>query len=158
MEIGLKSKNLPKSILFCCDHNAVRSPMAEGMIKKFYGKAIYAQSAGVKNDLEIDGYSISVCEEISVELSRHKTRSFDVMSKLGDDISSFDLIVALSPASQHRALELTAIYDLKIEYWPIMDPTGLGDRREEKLIAYSLARDQIRNQILKRFGNQIPEY
>ena len=76
MEIGLRVKNLPKSILFCCDHNAVRSPMAEGMIKKFYGKAIYAQSAGVKNDLEIDGFAISVCEEISVELARHKTRSF----------------------------------------------------------------------------------
>ena len=94
-----------------------------------------------------------MCVEFSVELARLKTWFFDEMSKLGDDISSFDLIVALSPASQHRALELTAIYDLEIEYWPIMDPTGLGDRREEKLIAYRQARDQIRNQIIKMFGD-----
>ena len=53
MEFGLKFKQFPKSILFCCDHNAVRSPMAEGMVKRFYGKTIYSQSAGVKNDLEI---------------------------------------------------------------------------------------------------------
>jgi len=152
MEFGLKFKQFPKSILFCCDHNAVRSPMAEGMVKRFYGKTIYSQSAGVKNDLEIDGFSISVCEEIGVELSRHKTRSFDDMISLGDDISSFELIIALSPASQHRALELTSTYDLKIEYWPIMDPTGLGEGREEKLRAYRQVRDQIKYQVIKRFG------
>ena len=46
---------LPQSVLFCCDHNAVRSPMAEGIMKKFYGTDTYVQSVGVKNDLEIDG-------------------------------------------------------------------------------------------------------
>ena len=97
-------ESLPQSILFCCDHNAVRSPMAEGIMKKLYGTGTYVQSVGVINDLEIDGFSISVCEEIGVELSRHRSRSFDEMEKWGDDLSSFDLIVALSPASQRRAL------------------------------------------------------
>ena len=55
---------LPQSILFCCDHNAVRSPMAEGIMKKFYGTDTYVQSAGVKRDLDIEGFSIAVCEEI----------------------------------------------------------------------------------------------
>ena len=49
---------LPQSILFCCDHNSVRSPMAEGIMKKFYGTGTYVQSAGVHNDLEIDGFCI----------------------------------------------------------------------------------------------------
>ena len=39
-------KELPQSILFCCDHNAVRSPMAEGIMKKFYGLGTYVQSVG----------------------------------------------------------------------------------------------------------------
>ena len=47
---------LPQSVLFCCDHNAVRSPMAEGLMKKFYGTGTYVQSVGVTNDLEIDGF------------------------------------------------------------------------------------------------------
>ena len=45
---------IPPSVLFCCDHNAIRSPMAEGMMKKFYGRAAYVQSAGVRNDMEVD--------------------------------------------------------------------------------------------------------
>ena len=48
------SKSLPQSILFCCDHNAVRSPMAEGIMKKLFGTGTYVQSVGVINDLEID--------------------------------------------------------------------------------------------------------
>ena len=100
------NNSLPQSILFCCDHNAVRSPMAEGIMKKLYGTDTYVQSVGVINDLEIDGFSIAVCDEIGVELSRHRSRSFDEMERWGDDLSSFDLIVALSPASQRRAWSL----------------------------------------------------
>ena len=143
---------LPQSVLFCCDHNAVRSPMAEGIMKKFYGTGTYVQSAGVKNDLEIDGFCIAVCQEIGVELSRHRSRSFDEMEQWGDDLSSFDLIIALSPASQRRALELTRFFHLDVEYWPIMDPTGLGEARDAKLNSYRQSRDQIIQRLIERWG------
>jgi len=143
---------LPQSILFCCDHNAVRSPMAEGIMKKFYGTGTYVQSVGVKNDLEIDGFCIAVCQEVDVELSRHRSRSFDEMEQWGDDLSSFDLVVALSPASQRRALDLTRFFHLDVEYWPIMDPTGLGESREAKLDSYRQTRDQIIQQLIARWG------
>jgi protein-tyrosine-phosphatase len=117
--------------------------MAEGIMKKFYGAETYVQSVGVYNDMEIDGFAIAVCQEIGVELSRHRSRSFDEMEQWGEHLSSFDVVVALSPVSQRRALELTRIYHLTVEYWPIMDPTGLGESREVKLNAYRQARDQI---------------
>ena len=139
-------------MLFCCDHNAVRSPMAEGMMKKFYGQSAYVQSAGVYNDMEIDGFSVAVCAELGIELERHRSRSFDEMQEWGDDLSGFDLVVALSPASQRRALELTRFFHLEVEYWPILDPTGLGEGREAKLVSYRQARDQIRDRMLARFG------
>ena len=72
-------------------------------MKKLYGMGTYVQSAGVHNDLEIDGFCISVCQELDVELARHRSRSFDEMEQWGDDLSSFDLIIALSPASPRRA-------------------------------------------------------
>lgn len=144
--------SLPQSILFCCDHNAVRSPMAEGIMKKLYGTGTYVQSVGVINDLEIDGFSIAVCDEIGVELSRHRSRSFDEMERWGDDLSSFDLIVALSPASQRRALELTRLFHLTVEYWPILDPTGIGETREIKLFSYRQTRDQILNKLREKWG------
>lgn len=121
-------------------------------MKQLYGREVYVQSAGVKNDLEVDGFAVAVCQELGVELSRHRSRNFDEMQEWGDDLSGFDLVVALSPASQRRALELTRFFHLEVEYWPILDPTGLGEGREAKLSAYRQARDQIRGRILDRFG------
>jgi protein-tyrosine-phosphatase len=143
---------LPQSVLFCCDHNAVRSPMAEGIMKRLYGTGCYVQSAGLVNDQEIDGFAIAVCKEVGVEMSRHRSRSFDEMRDWGDDLASFDLVLALSPASQHRALELTRLYHLEVEYWPILDPTGLGEGREERLAAYRTTRDMIVARLTDRWG------
>lgn len=121
-------------------------------MKQMYGQRSYAQSVGVKGDMEIDGFSISVCQELGIELSRHRSRSFDEMQEWGDDLSQFDLVVALTPASLRMAQELTRYYHLSVEYWPILDPTGLGEGREAKLAAYRQARDQIRTRLLARFG------
>ncbi|NYS26633.1 low molecular weight phosphatase family protein [Rhodobacteraceae bacterium 2376] len=142
----------PSSVLFCCDHNSVRSPIAEGLMKKYYGQRAYVQSAGVRNDREIDGFSIAVSAEEGVELARHRSRSFEEMAQWGDDLTGFDLIIALSPASQRLAQELTRYAHIDVEYWPIMDPTGLGEGREAKLNAYRQTRDQIRDRMLARFG------
>jgi protein-tyrosine-phosphatase len=144
--------NFPQAVLFCCDHNAVRSPMAEGLMKKLYGQRAYVQSAGVKNDLEIDGFSIAVCAEIGVELARHRSRSFDDMLEDGGDLGQFDLIIALSPASQRRALELTKLSHVEVLFWPIFDPTAIGAGRDEKLAAYRQARDEIKARLMARFG------
>jgi len=127
--------------------------MAEGIMKKFYGTGTYVQSAGVKTDMEIDGFSISVCQEIDVELSRHRSRSFDEMERWGDDLSSFDLVVALSPTSRRQALELTRFFHIDVEYWPIMDPTGVGESRTAKLDSYRQTRDQIIRHLTEHWGD-----
>ena len=121
-------------------------------MKKLYGHRAYVQSVGVRDDLEIDGFAIATSEEIGVSLDRHRARSFDAMENWGDDLSGFDLIVALSPASQRRALELTRYAHIAVEYWPVMDPTGMGETREEKLRYYRQTRDQIRTRMIARFG------
>lgn len=126
--------------------------MAEGITKKLYGTEAYIQSAGVKSDLDIDGFAIAVCQELDVELSRHRSRSFDEMEDWGEDLGSFDLVVALSPASEKRARELTQHSHLQVEYWPILDPTGQGESREDRLASYRKARDQIREQLIARWG------
>ncbi|MGR3444774.1 MAG: arsenate-mycothiol transferase ArsC [Thalassococcus profundi] len=127
--------------------------MAEGIMKKLYGFDTYVQSVGVVNDLDIDGFAIAVCREIGVELDKHRSRSFEELEEMGEALSGFDLIVAMSPASQRAALELTRFYHLKVEYWPIMDPTGLGETRETKLNAYRQTRDQIMEKLKSRWGD-----
>jgi len=126
--------------------------MAEGLMKQLYGHRAYVQSAGVQHELEIDGFAVAVCAEMDIELERHRVRSFDEMQEWGDDLSGFDLIVALSPASQRRALDMTRSYHIDVEYWPIIDPTGLGETREAKLTSYRQARDQILGRMKARFG------
>ena len=74
------------------------------------------------------------------------------MEDWGDDLSSFDLVLALSPASQRRALDLTQFYHIEVEYWPILDPTGLGDSRDVQLVNYRQARDQIISKLIERWG------
>ncbi|MFD1343788.1 arsenate-mycothiol transferase ArsC [Litorisediminicola beolgyonensis] len=143
---------LPQSVLFCCDHNAVRSPMAEGIMKKLYGFDTYVQSVGVLSDLDIDGFAIAACQEIGVELSRHRARNFEELEQMGEALSGFDLIVAMSPASQRQALDLTRLFHLTVEYWPVLDPTGLGESREAKLNAYRQTRDQIRDHLIRKWG------
>lgn len=145
-------KDLPQSVLFCCDHNAVRSPMAEGIMKQLYGMDTYVQSAGIRNDLEIDGFAIAVCKELGVELSRHRSRNFEEMEKWGDHLSSFDLVVALTPASRSVVQDLTRYYHLEVEYWPISDPCRVEGTRESRLEAYRQSRDEIVARLTERWG------
>lgn len=122
-------------------------------MKKFYGSDTYVQSAGIKNDLEIDGFAIAVCQELNVELSRHRSRSFEEMEKWGDQLSSFDLVVALTPASRREVQDLTRYYHLDVEYWPISDPCGIGESREARLMAYRQSRDEIIARLTERWGD-----
>jgi len=121
------------------------------MLKQHVGTQVFVQSAGVKGDMDIDGFTIAVCREVGVELTRHRVRSFDDLLEWGDDLDSYDLIVALSPAAQRRALEYTRYYALAVEYWPIMDPSGFGDDREAKLKKFRQVRDQLTERIKQRF-------
>jgi protein-tyrosine-phosphatase len=143
---------LPGSVLFLCNHNAVRSPLAEGVMKKLFGRKVFVQSAGVREDFDTDGFMIAAAAEIGVDLSRHRPRSVETMEKWGDDVGSFDLIVALSPAAQRLALEYTRHNAVEVDYWPTLDPTGIGEGRERRLEAYRETRDQIVTAIQSRFG------
>jgi protein-tyrosine-phosphatase len=68
-----------------------------------YGQRAYVQSAGVKNDMEIDGFSIAVCKELGIELSPPPVAAVSTRCRNGAmTCRQFDLIVALSPRSQRR--------------------------------------------------------
>ena len=143
--------SLPGSVLFCCDHNAVRSPMAEGIMKKLHGSRVFVQSAGVFDDMDVDGFMVTVAQEIGVDISGHRARSFETMHNWGDDLDAYDQVIALSPAAQRHALEHTRDFHVEVTYWPTLDPTGLGERREDKLAAYRQTRDQLLARIEEAF-------
>ena len=135
----------PHAVLFACTRNSVRSPMAEGLLKHLLGHRIYVDSAGVRAG-EVDPFAVEVMDEIGVDISRHRAKSF---ANLED--TSFDLIVSLSPEAQHSAVELTRTMACEVEFWHTFDPTVVEGNRESRLAAYRQVRDQLRRRIEERF-------
>jgi protein-tyrosine-phosphatase len=136
----------PGSVLFACTMNAVRSPMAEAIAKHLYGRHIYVDSAGVRKD-GVNGFAVAVMDEIGIDLSRHRPKSFDELED-----SSFDLVISLSPEAQHRAVEMTRTMSCELEFWNTFDPTMVEGSRETVLEAYRGVRDQLLARIEARFG------
>ena len=139
-------EELPGSILFACTHNAIRSPMAEAVMKYLHGRRVYVDSVGVRPQ-PLDPFVLAALDEIGIDLSRHRAKGFD---DLEDDY--FDLVISLSPEAQHRAVELTRTSSCEIEFWPTMDPSLITGSREQRLAAYRALRDEL----LQRLGRRFP--
>ncbi len=131
----------PTAVLFSCSFNAVRSPMAEGLTRLYFGREIYVASAGVKEG-ELDPFAVAVMDEVGVDIAKHRPHTFEALE---DD--SFDLIVTLSPEAHHKALEFTRTLACDVVYWPTIDPTAVEGSRERKLGAYRDVRDGLARRI-----------
>lgn len=140
----------PGSVLFACTQNAIRSPMAEAIAKQLFGHRIYVDSVGVWAE-EIDGFAVAVMDEIGIDISGHKPKSFDDLED-----SSFDLIISLSPEAQHRAVEMTRTMACDVEFWPTLDPSIIDGSRETMLDAYRQVRDALMERIKQRFDTGPP--
>lgn len=136
---------LPSSVLFACSRNAIRSPMAEAILKHLHHRRIFVDSVGVRPG-ELDPFAVAVMEEIGISIERHRPKSFE---ELHD--SFFDLIVSLSPEAQHSAVELTRTMACDVEFWPTFEPSMVEGSRETRLDAYRAVRDQLMKRILARF-------
>ncbi len=137
---------LPDAVLFACTQNSVRSPMAEGLLKHFLGHRVYVDSCGVRTS-EVDGFAVAVMEEIGIDISKHRAKSFDNLED-----TSFDLILSLSPEAQHSAVELTRTMACEVEFWNTFDPSMVEGSREVRLDAYRKVRDQLETRIHQRFS------
>ena len=132
-------------MLFACTNNSVRSAMAEGLLKFLLGHRVFVDSAGLRAE-PVDPFAVEVMDEIGIDLSRHRAKTFDDLED-----SSFDLIISLSPEAQHRAVELTRTMACEVEFWPTFDATAVEGSREQRLDAYRQVRDHLKRRIQARF-------
>lgn len=139
-------EDVPSAVLFACSENAIRSPMAAGLMRHFYGSKVFVSSVGVRTG-DIDPFVVAVMDEIGIDMSRHRPQSFDDLQD-----TSFDVVVSLSPEAHHRALEMTRTMAIEAEYWPTQDPSVVSGSREQLLDAYRGVRDGLTQKILSRFG------
>ena len=139
------ANGLPSAVLFCCTQNAIRSPMAEGMLKHRLGKQIYVDSVGVRAG-ELDPFAVSAMDEIGIDIAKHKSKTFDALED-----SSFDLIISLSPEAQHKAVDMTRTMACDVEFWNTFDPSIIEGSREQRVDAYRDVRDRLMERIRERF-------
>lgn len=143
-----KAGDLPGAVLFACTLNAVRSPMAAAILRHLAGHRVYVESAGIRRG-ERDPFVDEVMGEIGIDMRRHVPHT---LADLHD--TSFDLIVSLSPEAHHRAMEMTRVFAVDVEYWPTFDASlmiGSGSR-EQVLNAYRSVRDGLFRRIKQRFS------
>ncbi len=132
----------PQSLLFACTTNTVRSPMAEALGRHYFGKQVFFASAGLKRG-ERDDFAIAVMDEIGLDISKHRSHTFEDLEDM-----NFDLIVSLSPEAHHRALEFTRTMPIDVIYWPTIDATAFEGSRERILDEYRNVREGLRKRIM----------
>lgn len=146
-ETGLPPRSsLLHSVLFACTLNAVRSPMAEALLKQFRGTDIYVDSAGIYNG-KLDPFAVEAMREIDIDLSRHHPKNIEQRWD-----TSFDLLVCLSEPAYIRGCEIARTAAMDIEFWPIDDPTVVIGNWESRMMAYRCVRDDLKRRIKERFS------
>lgn len=137
--------DLPSAVLFACSMNAVRSPMAEAILKHLHGHHIYVDSVGTRKGV-IHGLAVEAMDEIGIDLANHRGKTFDDLED-----TSFDVVISLSPEAQHKAVEMTRASACELVFWNTLDPTVMEGNREMQLAAFRMVRDQILERIKERF-------
>ena len=135
------------SVLFACNLNRVRSPMAAALLRRLTGGLVFADSCGLRAGDDIDPFVLAAMEEVGLDLGDHRPKTFDQLED-----GSFDLVISLTPEAHHRAVEMALARAVKIEYWPTPDPTLVLGSREHRLEAYRQVRDALEVRLAARFG------
>jgi len=146
--LSVRRRN-PQAVLFACGMNQVRSPMAAAIMKHFFGKTIFVESAGVRKG-EHDPFVDAVMDELGIDTQKSRPKTIEELEEW--EGLNFDLVVTLAPEAHHRALDLTRTNDMEVEYWPTPDPTLAQGSREQRLDAYRQVRDMLLTRIRQRFS------
>ena len=146
MKYKIKSLN---SVLFVCNINSIRSPMAEAILKVWFDKKILVDSCGIREG-RLDYMTVEVMAEDDYDLSNHNSKLF---SSLQD--TSFDLIIAFTKEAFDQVKSLTKTKDCKIEYLEIFDASQTTGNRQQRLESYRQVRELLKEKLKKRFSDYL---
>jgi protein arginine phosphatase len=110
-----------KRVLFVCYGNICRSPMAEGIARKRFGRAVEAASAGIgATGGPASEEAVLVMKLVyGVDISRHVARPVGLF-----ELGSFDAVVAMDASIYHHLREVWEVPESVLYGWDIEDPLG----------------------------------
>jgi arsenate reductase len=144
-----------KKVLFLCYHNSARSQMAEGLLRELYRDRYEAYSAGAQAT-EVDLRAIKVMREMGIDISNRRSKAankysgilFDIAVTMCDDAKVLCPVcaVSLQPSAFAPAAKVTI-------HRTFIDPATVVGSDEDRLVVFRQVRDEIRNWIIKTFGD-----
>ncbi len=134
----------PKSVLFVCNQNSIRSPMAHGLADSYCKRRVYVDSAGLIAS-ELNGFSIEVMKELKINIEGYEPKTLKNVQ-----LTDFDLVIALTDMCHDRLAQLLEGTDVSLELWPTNDPCDGEGSRNQMLESYRKVRDQLRARIEQR--------
>ena len=142
----MSNASAPKSVLFVCNMNQIRSPMAEYLTRHHFGKTVFALSAGLEYGSQ-DGFVNAVMREKGIDISGHEP---ETLKDLED--SYFDLVISLTDAADQECRRIFGNDAMEIENWSTENPSSTIGRREDVLRSYRKTCDDLEKRIIARFG------
>lgn len=132
-------------VLVLCTGNSARSQMAEGLLRHDAGDRFEVESAGTKPG-RVRPEAIAVMKELGIDISGHRSKSVDEFRDHG-----FDYVLTVCD----NANESCPIYPGHANrlHHSFEDPATVEGSEEQRLSAFRVARDQIR-QYLHNFPEQ----
>jgi arsenate reductase (thioredoxin) len=132
-------RHTKKRVLFLCTHNSARSQMAEGLLRALGGEAFEAFSAGTEAT-HVRPLAIRAMAELGIDISRQQSKTLDEYLD-----QPFDAVITVCD----QANEACPVFFGARErvHWSFPDPSKARGTEEQRLAAYRLARDAIRERI-----------
>ena len=135
---------MTQSILFVCNMNSVRSPMAAALLTRQAAGGAKVDSAGVYEG-GLDPFVEIVMQELGVSLENHEPKTLSNVQ-----LDNIDVIVALTPEAAVEARRF--LPREKIEFWDIENPSQERGGRDAILEAYRGVRDELKRRLHARFA------
>lgn len=137
---------LPRSVLFICQMNMVRSPMAAGLMRKLYPDVQIVESCGLSQG-EADQLVQSVMSEVGVDMKAHIPQTLDAFEN-----HQFDTVIAFTGSAYSAAEAFFEDTQTEVLHWPLPDP-GEGSLDVRAIMNnYRAMRDLIKTRLIRHFG------
>jgi arsenate reductase len=149
-------------VLFLCEHNSVRSQIAEGLLRHFYSEKYEVFSAG-STPTQVNPFAIKVMAEMGIDISKQRSKSIEEFRN--EDI---DLVISVCKSSPKVVCAFCSspiignrpeIIDETIPrakhylHHPFSDPLEVEGSDEEKIAAFKRTRDDIKKWIIDYFAD-----
>lgn len=134
------------NVLFICQLNSVRSPMAEGLLRKHLGDKVHVKSCGLTPD-DPNDFMLTIMREVGVDMSDHEPLAVEDVQ-----CEAFDRIIAFTASAKAGAEAILGDTGPEIELWAVPNP-GEGSLDVRALLNnYRAIRSNIAARLAREFG------